>query len=36
MGRKKTLDTSFYFCPNPDCSNYGQVGPDNHIINCNA
>ncbi len=32
MGRKKTIDTSFYFCPNPDCSNYGHAGPDNHLI----
>ena len=32
MGRKKQMDTSMYFCPYPDCANYGQVGPDNHII----
>ncbi len=32
MGRKKSLDTSFYFCPNEDCSNYGKVGLDNQII----
>ena len=31
MGRKKTLDTSFYFCPNEECSNYGKVGPDKQI-----
>ena len=32
MGRKKTIDTSMYFCPYPDCSNHGKVGPDNQII----
>jgi transposase-like protein len=32
MGRKKQIDTSMYFCPNKDCSNYGQVGPDNQVI----
>jgi transposase-like protein len=32
MGRKKQIDTSMYFCPNRDCSNYGQVGPDNQVI----
>jgi transposase-like protein len=32
MGRKKQIDTSMYFCPNKDCSNYGKVGPDNHVI----
>lgn len=32
MGRKKTLDTSMYFCPHEECPNYGNVGPDNQII----
>jgi len=32
MGRKKQMDTSLYFCPNPACPNYGKVGPDNQII----
>ena len=32
MGRKKQIDTSMYFCPNEGCSNYGKVGPDNHVI----
>ena len=32
MGRKKSLDTSFYFCPNEDCPKDGKVGPDNQII----
>lgn len=32
MGRKKSLDTSFYFCPDEECSNFGQVGWDNQII----
>ena len=32
MGRKKRLDTSLYFCPYKDCSNYGKVGVDNQII----
>lgn len=32
MGRKKTIDTSLYFCPYPDCPNHGKVGPDNQII----
>lgn len=32
MGRKKTLDTSLYFCPYPDCPNNGKVGPDNQVI----
>ena len=33
MIRQKLLfDTSFYFCPNESCSNYGNVGPDNQII----
>ena len=32
MGRKKQLDTSIYFCPDEDCSNYGKVGADNQII----
>ena len=32
MGRKKQIDTSMYFCPHEDCSNYGQVGTDNQII----
>ena len=32
MGRKKQIDTSMYFCPNKNCSNYGKVGPDNHVI----
>ena len=31
MGRKR-IDTSMYFCPNKECSNYGKVGPDNQII----
>ena len=31
MGRKKQIDTSMYFCPHEDCSNYGKVGPDNQI-----
>jgi transposase-like protein len=31
MGRKKQIDTSMYFCPREDCSNYGKVGPDNQI-----
>lgn len=32
MGRKKTLDTSLYFCPNEACTHYGNVGSDNQII----
>jgi hypothetical protein len=32
MGRKKQIDTSMYFCPYEDCSNYGKVGADNQII----
>ncbi len=32
MGRKKQIDTSMYFCPYEDCSNYGKVGVDNQII----
>ena len=32
MGRKKTIDTSLYFCPYQDCPNYGKVGPENQII----
>jgi transposase-like protein len=32
MGRKKTLDTSLYFCPSEACTNYGKVGSDNQII----
>lgn len=32
MGRKKQIDTSMYFCPYEDCSNYGKVGIDNQII----
>ena len=32
MGRKKEIDTSRYFCPHEDCSNYGKVGTDNLII----
>jgi len=32
MGRKKEIDTSMYFCPRKDCSNYGKVGPNNQII----
>jgi hypothetical protein len=32
VGRKKQMDTSMYFCPNQDCANYGQVGPDNQVI----
>jgi len=32
MGRKKQIDTSMYFCPHEDCSNYGKVGTDNQII----
>lgn len=32
MGRKKTIDTSMYFCPDEECSNYGVVGSDNQII----
>ena len=32
MGRKKQLDTSPYFCPYEDCTNYGKVGSDNQII----
>jgi transposase-like protein len=31
MGRKKQIDTSMYFCPHQDCTNYGKVGPDNQI-----
>ena len=26
------MDTSFYFCPNEECSNFGHVGEDNQII----
>ncbi len=32
MGGKKRIDTSMYFCPYADCSNHGNVGPDNQII----
>jgi len=32
MSRKKQIDTSMYFCPHEDCSNYGKVGTDNQII----
>ncbi len=32
MGRKKQIDTSMYYCPHPDCLNYGKVGPDNQIV----
>ena len=32
VGRKKQLDTSLYFCPYEDCTNYGKVGSDNQII----
>jgi len=32
MARPKTIDTQKYFCPNPDCPNYGQTGPSNQII----
>lgn len=32
MGRRKQIDTSMYFCPYEDCSNYGKVGADNQII----
>jgi transposase-like protein len=32
MGRKKQIDTSMYFCPHEDCSNYGKVGTDNQVI----
>jgi len=32
MNRKKQIDTSLYFCPREDCSNYGKVGTDNQII----
>ena len=32
MGRKKQIDTSMYFCPRKECSNYGKVGTDNQII----
>ena len=32
MGRKKQLDTSPYFCPYEDCTNYGKIGSDNQII----
>ncbi len=32
MGRKKQMDTSMYYCPYTDCSNYGKTGPDNQII----
>lgn len=36
MGRKKQIDTSMYFCPHEDCSNYGKVGTDNQIIGAGA
>jgi transposase-like protein len=32
MGRKKQIDTSMFFCPYDECSNYGKVGVDNQII----
>ena len=32
MGRRQEIDTSMYFCPHEDCSNYGKVGTDNQII----
>lgn len=32
MNRKKQIDTSLYFCPRENCSNYGKVGTDNQII----
>jgi transposase-like protein len=32
MGRRKEIDTSMYFCPHEDCSNYGKVGADNQVI----
>ena len=31
MGRKKQLDTTMYFCPYQDCTNYGKMGTDNRI-----
>jgi transposase-like protein len=32
MNRNKQIDTSMYFCPYEECSNYGKVGVDNQII----
>lgn len=32
MARRKQIDTSMYFCPYEDCTNYGKVGVDNQII----
>jgi transposase-like protein len=32
MDRKRKIDTSLYFCPYEDCSNYGKVGADNQVI----
>ena len=32
MARPESIDTQKYFCPNKDCPNYGQTGPENQII----
>jgi transposase-like protein len=32
MGHKKQIDTSMFFCPYDECSNYGKVDVDNQII----
>jgi len=32
MSPKKQIDTSMFFCPFEECSNYGKVGADNQII----
>lgn len=32
MGSRRQIDTSMYFCPYEECSNYGKVGVDNQIV----
>ena len=31
-GRPATIDTRFFYCPYPTCTNYGKLGPGNQIV----
>jgi len=32
MARPKAIDTQKFFCPNPDCPNYGRTRPKTQIL----
>jgi hypothetical protein len=32
MNSDNTVDTSQFFCPNPNCPHHGETDPDNRIV----